>query len=281
MPAYMTVKRDAQTRLKYYEYKEPGYGKPEVWFDDQILHLPGRGYTQDGLIGYSPVEMHRRAIEMGQAAEEYGARFFLNNGVPPQYISYPAALSDQSRAKLFEWFMNRFGGLKNAHKLGILDMGGKIETVPINHRDIQFLELRNYQDEIIARIYGVPPHKVGILTHSTNNNIEHQGIEWRTDTIAGWAEKIEQRLNKFLLGPREAKTWYIEFDLDGLDRGDAVSRATSQTMYRNSGVITANEIRTRQNMNPIEGGDVLLVQGAMIPVSQAGQQQQSQVEAPK
>lgn len=280
-PDYMQVKRDPQTKVKYYEYRSPGTGKPEIYLDDQILHIPGAGYTQDGLIGYSPVEMHRRSIEMGQAAEEYGARFFLNNGVPPQYISFPGALNDKTRENLFTWFMDRFGGLKNAHKLGVLDMGGKIETVPINHRDIQFLELRKFQLEEICRIFRVPLHMVQSLDHATNNNIEAQGINFVMHTIRPWAAKIEKRLNKSLLGPREAKNWFIEFNLDGLLRGDSIARATYYTGLRNAGIITANEVRARENMNPIEGGDELLVQGAMIPVSMAGQQQQAVQEVPK
>jgi len=41
--------------------------------------------------------------------------------------------------------------------------------------------------------------------------------------------------------------------------------------------LNANEIRAIDNRNPYEGGEVYMVQGAMIPVAMAGQQQQKAV----
>lgn len=268
-PAYMTVARDTETKLRFYSYQEPGWGKPETWLEDEILHIPGLGY--DGLKGYSPIELMRRPIEMARAAEEYGARFFLNNATPPQYISFPNALSDKARENLFDWFMSKFGGLKNSHKLGILDNGGEIKTVPINHRDIQFLELRKFQLEEIARIYRVPLHLIQSLERSTNNNIEHQGIDFAMHTIRPWLVRIEQRLNKALFGPREKNRWFVEFNMDGLLRGDATSRAEFYAKMIANAAMTPNEARAKENLDALPGGDQLFIQGAMVPVEMAGQ----------
>lgn len=269
-PEWMTVGRSPDTGIRFYRYQEPGK-EAQTYLDDEILHVPGLAF--DGLRGYSPIELNRRSIEMSRAAEEYGARFFLNNATPPQYISSPHALTPESKDALLGWFMRKFGGLTGAHRLGILDNGAEIKTVPINHRDIQFLELRKFQLEEIARIYRVPLHLIQSLDRSTNNNIEHQAIDFAVHTIRPWLRRIEARLNKALFGPRERSQFYCEFNMDGLLRGDAASRAAYYTQLRNAGIITANEIRAKENMNPIQGGDELLVQGAMIPVSQAGQQQ--------
>jgi phage portal protein BeeE len=58
--------------------------------------------------------------------------------------------------------------------------------------------------------------------------------------------------------------------MDALLRGDAASRASYYSAMRNIGALNANEIRSKENMNPYDGGELYLVQGAMVPVAQAG-----------
>jgi len=142
---------------------------------------------------------------------------------------------------------------------------------------MQYLELRKFQVEEIARMYRVPLHMIGELSRSTNNNIEHQGLEWATNTIRPECTRIERRINMQLFGPRESAIYHAEFNLDALMRGDSAGRAAFYSSLRNIGAINANEIRARENMNPYDGGEVYMVQGAMIPVAMAGQQQQKAV----
>jgi len=265
-PDRVEVRRDLDTGVRYYRISEPGKD-PEILFDDQILHIPGLGY--DGLRGYSPIEMQRQAVGLALAAEEYGARFFGNNAAPPMYLHSTQQLTDKSKENLMQWFSRKFGGVSNSHKLGILDNGVEIKTVPINHRDIQFLELRKFQIEEIARIFRVPLHLIQNLDRSTHNNIENQSIDFAMHTIRPWLVRIEKRVNKALFGPRESGTYFAEFVMEGLLRGDAKSRAEFYTAMRNAGIMTANEIREKENLNPLPGGDELFIQGAMVPVSQA------------
>lgn len=267
--ACMTVARDDETGLIVYLYRENGKQTP--YLRDEILHIPGRGY--DGvtrLKGMSPVAYMRQSLDLAADAETYGARFFRNNAAPPAYIAHPKSLTPKTKDAILQYMMDKFGGARNAGKLGILEEGMEIKTVPINHRDMQYLEVRKFQIEEIARAYRVPLHMIGELDRSTNNNIEHQGIEWVTSTVRPECTRIERRLNMQLLGPREGGKFFIEFNLDALLRGDSAARATFYTGLRNIGVMNANEIRAKENLNPYEGGDVYMVQGAMIPVDMAG-----------
>jgi phage portal protein BeeE len=73
-------------------------------------------------------------------------------------------------------------------------------------------------------MYRVPPHKVAILERSTNNNIEHQGIEYVTDCLLDWCRGWEERLGEDLLSEAEREEYFFEFNLNALMRGDAKSR---------------------------------------------------------
>ena len=261
----MRVTRDPETGVLVYTYGG------EVYTASDILHVPGLGYDgEENLIGYSPVSYMAQSLGMTQDAESYGSNFFKNNATPPAYMTVPQALSNEARKNLQTWLLDNFGGVKNAGKIGVLEQGAEIKTVAINHRDMQFLELRQYQKADICSIFRVPPHMIQDLTRSTNNNIEHQGIDFATHTIRPWLTRLEKRINMQLFGPREAASYYAEFNMDALLRGDAASRATFYSSMRNIGVLSANEIRAKENMNPYAGGESYLVQGAMVPVDQAG-----------
>jgi HK97 family phage portal protein len=264
-PSSMRVFRDPETGVLVYQYNA------EMFTSSDILHIPGLGYDGErDLTGYSPVSYMAQALGMTQDAEGYGANFFKNNATPPAYMTVPQALSNEARGNLQSWLMDNYGGVKNAGKIGVLEQGAEIKTVAINHRDMQFLELRQYQKADICSIFRVPPHMIQDLTRSTNNNIEHQGIDFATHTIRPWLTRIEKRINLQLFGPREAAAYYAEFNMDALLRGDSASRANYYSAMRNIGALNANEIRSKENMNPYAGGELYLVQGAMVPVSQAG-----------
>lgn len=96
----------------------------------------------------------------------------------------------------------------------------------------------------------------GVVSHnSTNNNIEHQGIEFVTYTIRPWLVRWEQALNRALFTPQERGEYYIEFNVDGLLRGDFATRmAGYSTAFQNS-IMSPNEIRRKENMNSAPGGD--------------------------
>jgi HK97 family phage portal protein len=183
-------------------------------------------------------------------------------------------LSDKAQANLLKSWNELHKGLRGSHTMGVLEEGMEIATIPVNHRDLQFLELRKFQLEEIARIYRVPLHLIQSLDRATNNNIEHQAIDFVMHTIRPWCVRIERRLNKCLFGPREGQRYFAEFNLDSLLRGDAASRAAFYSGLRNIGAITANEIRAKENMNPHPNpaADELYVQGAMVPLGTTPQE---------
>lgn len=118
-------------------------------------------------------------------------------------------------------------------------------------------------------MFRVPLHLIQDLERATFDNIEHQSSDAVVWTIRPLAKAIESRVTYQLIGPRDRQLHFAEFNLDGLLRGDAKARAEANIAYRNSGVITGNEIRDRENYNWHEDGDELMIQGAMVPVKQA------------
>lgn len=267
-PSATIVERNSQTKELEYFTRTPD-GKTHKLQRWQVFHIPGMG---DGLVGKSPIRIHREAIGLAKATEEFGARFFGDGANHKGIVEYPGRLDDEAYNRFKESIQEAHSGLSNSHRLMILEEGLKFHQTTIPPEDAQFLETRKFQISEIARIYRVPPHKIADLERSTNNNIEHQSIEFVVDTIRPWLVRWEQAIKMHLI-PDSRKDLFAEFLVDGLLRGDIKSRYEAYAIARQNGWLNADEIRSMENQNPQPDGQgqVYLVNGNMVPIKQAGE----------
>lgn len=265
-PDKMQVTRDDNQNLIYLYLN----GTEQVAFRcDEVLHVPGLGF--DGLVGYSPIAMAKNAIGMAMATEEFGSSFFSNGASPGGILEHPGTLKDPSKVR--ESWEELFKGSGNANRVAVLEEGMTYRQVGIPPNEAQFLETRKYQTEEICRIYRVPPHLVADLDKATFSNIEHQSISFVVHTIRPWLVRLEQSLDKALLFSEEPNQYFIEFNVDGLLRGDYQSRMQGYATARQNGWMSANDIRRLENMNLIpdeEGGNLYLINGNMTKLNDAG-----------
>jgi len=267
LPDYMEVDRDSKGVLTYKYTNAEGVSR---WLrPEDVLHIPGLGF--DGIIGYSPVAMEKNAIGLGISAEEYGNKFFSNGARPSGILTHPNTVKDP--AALRASWNAAYGGTSNASRVAVLEEGMTFTPLSMPNNEAQFLETRRFQVEEICRIYRVPPHMVGDLSRATFSNIEHSSIDFAVHTIRPWLVRIEQAMNRALFPDREKGRFYVQFNLDGLMRGDYKSRMEGYAIARQNGWMSANDIRELENQNPIpaeDGGDAYLCNGNMIPIKLAG-----------
>jgi len=249
-------------KLKYI-YTLPT-GEDSILDYSRVFHVPGLGF--DGYIGYSPIQMERNAIGLTMATEEYGNKFFSNGAKPGGVLQHPAKLSETAKTGLSEAWNKMHQGLSNQHRIAILEEGMTYAAVGIPPGDSQFLETRKFQVEEIARIFRVPLHLLQHLERATNNNIEHQGIDFVVHTIRPWLVRWEQAIKLRLINGRDTQTHFAEFLVDGLLRGDSESRNKAYAVGRQWGWLSANDVLEMENRNPIgEQGDIYITPMNMIP----------------
>ena len=274
MPDKMSVDRDRDGKIIYKYTRDPD--DPPTMRDNvvtltpyDVLHIPGLGF--DGLVGYSPIMMAKNAIGMGLACDEYGSKFFANGAYPGGVLEHPGTIKDPERLRN-NW-QNMFGGSGNAGKIAVLEEGMKFTPISISPEQAQFLEMRKFQIDEIARIFHVPPHMVGDLDKSSFSNIEQQSLEFVKYTLDPWVTRWEQSMFRSLFSPEEKRRYFFKFNLEGLLRGDYQSRMNGYAIGRQNGWMSANDIRELENLDRIpteEGGDLYLVNGNMLPLNMAG-----------
>lgn len=236
----------------------------------RVFQLTGLGF--DGLTGYSLIDKARENLGLTKATEEFGSRFFGHGATTSGVLEHPGQLGDMAAKHLRESFEKHQGGLSNSHRVLIAEEGMKwvANTVPPNNA--QFLETRKFQIGDVARWFNIPLHMLAQMEGGASYaSVEQMSLEFVQYCINPWLVRWEQAMNNDLLGERERKTLFTKHEVKGLMRGDHSARQAFYTAMRNIGVYSANDIRELEDENPVEGGDIYFIQGAMIPVDIAAQ----------
>lgn len=260
------IKRDKTTKKLLYEV---GIGDDKKTLRrEQVFHIPGMSF--DGVVGISPIQYATQAISLGLEYEKYGVNFYRNSALTSGVLECEKGLGDAAFQRLREDFAKSYIGLLKAGKPIILEDGAKYKSINVSPIDAQLLESKYFQIEDIARIYRVPQHLINKLDRSTNNNIEHQGLEFIMYTMLPWFKRWEESQNMQLLTREDRLAgYYSEFKIDALLRGDVKTRAESYARARQWGWLSVNDIRRLENMNGIgPEGDIYLQPSNMIKAGQ-------------
>lgn len=226
-----------------------------------------RGAARDFVVGDSPVSDVHEAIAMEIAAEQMGASFFGNGAMPSLIFKFMQGVrgfkTDEERAKFLSDFQNAYGS-RRRFKGMLLPVGMDVsDPIATENNKAQFLETRKYQRTVIAAAWGVPPHLVGDLERGTFNNVEQQSIEFIQAVVVPYVTMFEAAMERDLLTQSDRNSGVIvRFNIDAALRGDFKSRQEGMQIQRQNGIISANEWRERENMNPLEeadGGDEYIV----------------------
>jgi len=230
---------------------------------EQVFHVAGMSF--DGVVGLPPIEYIATAIRLGLSYEQFGVNFYKNGANSSGVIEHPEGLDDEHYQRLKKDFEKSYQGLANTGKPIILEGGAKFNQLTIKPADAQLIESKKFQIEDIARVYRMPLHLIQNLDRATNNNIEHQSLEFVKFTMLPWFQRIEEAINcQLLTAEQRLKGYYAEFKIDALLRGDMKSRYDSYAVGRQWGFMSVNEIRKLENMNAVENGDILLQPSNMI-----------------
>lgn len=264
MPDHIRPERNRANRTQYRWWPD-GTGPSRVLFDDEVLRIPYK--MLDGLHSLSPIATHKATIGNALSSAAFLQSFYANSAQPKGALVSQELLSNEAAKALRQSWEERHMGPANAGRIAIFDGGMKWENIGMTMDDAQYIELQQFSVSDIARIFLVPPHKIGDLSNATFSNIEHQAIEFVVDTILRWVRRAEMRFNAYLLSARErAAGYYIAFDLKGLMRGDSAARSNFYRAMFYIGAMNPNEIRAAEDMNPYDGGDKFFVQGATMPI---------------
>ncbi len=253
-PGSVTVNRSGYDLSYTVRFED---GSTDTLPQEKIHHV--RGLSLDGFTGISPVSYQRNAIGLGIAAENHGGYVFKNGAKPAGALVHPGQLSDEAYTRIKKSWNETHGGNKQGG-VAVLEEGLDFKNITMSNEDAQYLETRQFQRTEICSIFRVPPHMIGDLSKSSFSNITQQSLEMVKYTFLPWCRRLETAMNRDLLSPEERRRGlYVQFLLDGLERADIETRYKVYNIGVNTGMLSPNDCRGKENMNPREGGDIYLV----------------------
>ena len=222
----------------------------------------------DGLGHINPVEKLKKTIKLSLALQSYADRFFNNGGVPPLALEGPFA-SGASADRASEDMSQQIAQSNEKNRLVLaLPSGHTLKPIGLKPEEGQMLAARQQANEEIGRMYQLSPIFLQDLSKGTMANTEQQDIQVAKHSISHWVTRIESELNLKLFGT-EPKA-QVDFQLDGLMRGDSKTLSEALTKQVTSGLITPNEGRKKLGLKRMDGGDELYAQMQNVPIQELG-----------
>ncbi len=237
---------------------------------DEIIHL--KAMTLDGLVGVSPLHYLRWLVEAGASGTKHVREFFRQGLQAKGLIHYTGDLSPEAEETFRMRFERMAAGLKAAHRVALLPIGYQFQPLQISMVDAQFLETAQLTIRQLAAAFGVKMHQLNELTRATHTNIEEQQREFYADTLQAILVSYEQEMTYKLFTPSEVEAGYhIRFNVDSILRADLLKRYSAYRLGVQGSVLAPNEARALEELPPKPGGDDLLANRAMAPITMLGE----------
>lgn len=248
-----------------------------AWTSDGVTHRETdagmahvRGFGGNPLGGMSTLHFGRNVFGLARAVDRAAGTTFRNGMRASGVLTFKDWLSPENRVITQTKLADHTMGAVNAGRPLILEGGTTWQSLSMNPDDAQMLESRRFSVEEVCRMFGVPPHMVGHTENSTSwgTGLAEQTLAFQKFTLRRRLKRIEQAFEKQLLTPAErAGGLSIEFNLEGLLRGDSEARADFYEKMLGMGVMTINEARALENLPPVSGGEVPRIQMQNVPIT--------------
>lgn len=276
-PDRMRVKAGRSNIPSQYIYSVGGE-QPFVWDVDEItgksaiLHLQTFNPTDDWY-GLSPLEAAAMSVDIHNDTLGWNKAMVQNDARPPGVLTYapkegPDLLSDDQRERILEELEQRYSGKESTKRPLLLEGGLEWQQLGLSPKDMDFVQAKHTTSTDIAQAYGVPPQMLGIPGSQTFANYAEARLAMWEDVVIPLLYSIRDEFNNWLT-PMYGENIRLQCKLDDVP---ALTERRKQhfEMVMSNDVLTVNEKREELGLEPVEGGDVVLVPSTMMPLDFAG-----------
>lgn len=254
----------------WYVYTDPTSGRQYVFSTDEVMHFK-TSFSFDGITGLPVQQILKDTVSGASASQEFMNGMYESGLTAKATLEYTGELNEGAKEALRQSFEEFGSGAKNVGKILPVPLGMKLTPLDIKLTDSQFFELKKYTALQIAAAFGVKPNQINDYSKSSYANSELQQLSFYVDTELFVIKQYEEEINyKMETEERQESGFYYKFNEKVLFRTDS----KTQMEYLKNGVggsiIKPNEARRRLDMPDAEGGDELLANGSIVPLTMAG-----------
>lgn len=261
-PRYVEIKKGKLPNF-IEEYKYTVDASTQKFTPAQMLHFrefnPNDPYNGIGIL-----EAIAHWVDADNYATEYNRQFFLNAARPDATLETEGMLTEDQMKFLRASFEDVYSGIKNVHKVAVLPKGVKFNPLGWTQKDMDFVEMsRMTRDKIMAG-FRVPKTILGLTEDVNRANAEASNYVFALRTIKPQMQRIVSYLNEFLV-PRYGDNLYLDFE-DPVPENRELELQENEKALVGQGYASVNEIREKEGLPPIEGGDSVMTNFSLIPL---------------
>lgn len=209
------------------------------------------------LIGVTPIYACGMAALQGIAIQNNSKKFFSVGSNPSGILTAPGAISDETAARLKNYFETNFSG-DNVGKVAVAGDGLKYEPLSMTAVDSQLIEQLKWTAETVCSCFHVPPYMIGVGPPPPYANIEPLLQQYYSQCIQSLLNALEKCLDEGLELP---KPYGTEFDIDDLIWMDTATRTKAASDSIGGSGMSPNEARKKYlGLGPTPGGDAAYMQ---------------------
>ena len=256
----------------YYQYNDPRTGKQYMFRDYEVMHFK-TWYSFDGFMGAPVRKILQDTVDGANESQSYMNKLCEQGLTASMAMQYLGDLEDDKVRKLQRKFADKLSGSKNAGKIVPVPIGLTLTPLNVSMADAQFFELRKYTALQIAGAFGIKPNQINNYEKSSYANSETQQLAFLVDTMSYRLKTYEEEINGKVLMPSEiAGQYFYKFNEKAILRADSKTQMENLAKAVNNGIYTPNEAREYVDMPSKDGGDILIVNGNYIPITDVGKQ---------
>ncbi len=256
----------------WYVYNDKYSGEQYIFSNHEVMHFK-TSMSFDGILGLSVREILKTSLEGGLAAQNFMNNLYKGGLTARMALQYTGDLDPKLEKELINRFEKYANGANNAGKIIPVPIGMQLQPLNIKLTDAQFFELKKYSSLQIAGAFGIKPNQINNYEKSSYSNSEMQQLSFYVDTELFIIKQYEEEITYKILSKSELENGkYYKFNEKVLLRTDSKSQAEVMSKYVNNGIYKSNEARGYLDLPKADGGDILMVNGNYIPITDVGKQ---------
>ncbi len=265
-PLEVTIERDRPSGILFYRWTPQG-SPARNFRPKDVIHV--KDLTENGIVGRKLTQDGKDSIALAIAAERFAGYFFGQGANIGNTIETEGTLGDDMYERMKSQLKKR-SGIDGAHRPMVLEGGAKLIKSIIDPRQAQVMELARYAGEQVMRLFAIQPTMVQDNERSTFSNASMQTLNHVKYTLMRPGNRLEAELDLKLFTPMErAAGLSVKHNFNAILRGDVEARGTWYKVMTAAGIMTRNEARLKEDMEPVENGDEVFVPVNSTPLSRA------------
>lgn len=242
-PDRVTQERLAGGTLRFQLREPDGTTRPVLQADMLVV----RNTSSDGLNAIGRTRLGAKALATGLTLQDHTRNYFQKGATAALLATYKGDKEEPDEDALHHSISRFMSGSDNAGGVMLVSEDIDVKALGVDPDKAQLLGLKDYSGRDVARLFKMPPHKLGIAGTQTYGSQVQSAQEYVSGCQMPLVVEFEQAIQMVLLADTDV---FAKFNMDYLLRADLKTRMDAYEIAIRARVMRPSEARVLEDLNP-------------------------------